>query len=49
MEKLLKEINSKIDNFLGFEELGVQEKEEVEEIRKEVRRGNYLKFEEVFE
>ncbi|MEA2053851.1 MAG: hypothetical protein U9O96_01850 [Candidatus Thermoplasmatota archaeon] len=48
VEKILNEINSKIDNFLGFEELSPEEKKELEEIRKEIKRGEYVKAEEIF-
>ena len=44
---LLLEINSKIDNFLGFEELSEEERKETELIKKEVESGEYLIFDEV--
>jgi hypothetical protein len=49
MEKILIEINSKIDNFLGLEELTPHEKKELDEIKKEVKDGEYKEFEEVFD
>ncbi len=48
IENLLVEINSKIDNFLGFEELSPKEKKEIEIIKKEVEMGEYLEFDDVF-
>ena len=39
IEKMILEINAKIDNFLGYEELSEEEQREVEEIRKEISRG----------
>jgi len=48
IEALLLEINSKIDNFLGFEELSEEGKREIELIEKEVELGNYVSFNEVF-
>jgi len=49
MEKILIEINSKIDNFLGLEELMPSEKKELDEIKKEIKDGKYKEFEEVFD
>jgi len=48
IEALLLEVNAKIDNFLGFEELDTLENKEVEELRKEVQSGKYSSFDEVF-
>ncbi len=48
IEALLLEVNAKIDNFLGFEELDKAELNELEELRKEVKSGNYSRFDEVF-
>ncbi|MFO7967954.1 MAG: hypothetical protein R6U44_10195 [Archaeoglobaceae archaeon] len=39
IEKELKLINSKIDNFLGFEELSGEELSELDEIEEEMERG----------
>lgn len=49
LEKLLLEINSKMDNFLGFEELNPDEKDEVTKIREEIKSGEYMSFKEAFE
>ena len=49
IEELLLEINGKIDNFMGFEDLSEIEKEEVRTLREEVRSREYLTFDEVFE
>ncbi len=43
IERMLIEINSKIDNFLGMEELTEEEWEEVREIRKEIKKGEYVR------
>ncbi|MCD6484807.1 MAG: hypothetical protein J7L47_06830 [Candidatus Odinarchaeota archaeon] len=48
IEKLLLELNLKIENFMGFEELSEEEKLEVEQIEKEVSEGKYKTFDEVF-
>ncbi len=45
---MILEISAKIDNFLGYEELSEEEYREVEEIRKEISRGEYVRFDEVF-
>jgi len=49
LERLLMEINSKIENFMGYEELSEEEEKEVDEILKEVKDGKYAHFEELFE
>ena len=48
IEALLIELNSKIDNFLGFEELTEDERKEVEEIEKEIKKSEYETFDDVF-
>lgn len=48
IEALLLEINAKIDNFIGFEDLNNEERDEVEKLREEVRLGEYLAFDDVF-
>ena len=48
IEMLLMEIHSKIDNFLGFEELDEEERKELEITEKEVEFGEYFTFDEVF-
>ena len=49
IENLLKLINLKIDNFLGFENLTDEEKNELESRRSEMNNGSYAKYEDVFE
>jgi len=49
IETLLMEINAKIDNFLGFEEIGEGEKKEIKSLRKEITSEGYVSFEEAFE
>ena len=41
IEQLLIEINAKIDNFLGFEELTEEEQEEIAQLREEVKKGEF--------
>ena len=48
IEKLIIELNSKIDNFLGYEELTKKEKKEIEKIKEEISKGDYFKFKDVF-
>lgn len=48
IERLLLEINAKIDNFSGFEDLSNAEKEEIENLRDEVQRRELIAFEDVF-
>jgi len=48
IEKILIEINAKIDNFIGYEELTEKERRELRKIREEVKRGEYVSFDEVF-
>lgn len=48
IETLLVEINGKIDNFMGFDDLSDDEMEEVKKLREEVKSGEYLTFDEVF-
>jgi hypothetical protein len=49
IETLLREINAKIDNFLGFDELDNDEQKELETLRKEIEAGEYINFDEAFE
>ena len=35
-------INSKIDNFLGFEDLSVDEMKELDEIEEDMKKGNKI-------
>ncbi|KYC46115.1 MAG: hypothetical protein APG12_00058 [Candidatus Methanofastidiosum methylothiophilum] len=44
IEGMIKELNSKIDNFLGFEEITEEEKEEFKKLREEIRNGRSLLF-----
>jgi len=41
------EINSKIDNFLGVEDLSEREAKKVREIREEIKKGEYVKYDEI--
>ena len=49
IERLLVALNAKIDNFLGYEDLREKEREELKKMREEVRRGEFARFEELFE
>ena len=48
IESLLMEINSKLDNFIGFEDLEPEEEKEVEEIRKGIASEEFVSSDEVF-
>lgn len=48
IKMLLLEIRSKMDNFLGFEELNREERKEIDIIEKEIESGEYSTFDEVF-
>jgi len=48
MERLLREINSKMDNFLGFEDFTAEERAEIETHREEIRKGEFVTFNDVF-
>ncbi|HNV94785.1 MAG TPA: hypothetical protein PKH48_07135 [Methanofastidiosum sp.] len=48
IEGMLKELNSKIDNFLGFEEITDEEKEEFRKLREEIKNGHYETYENTF-
>ena len=49
IEKLLEQINSKMDNFLGIEELAEDELNELQTIHEEIDKGEYIKLEELTE
>jgi len=42
IERLLLQLNAKIDNFLGYEDLTPREKEDLKKIRAEVKSGEYV-------
>ncbi|MFQ5820958.1 MAG: hypothetical protein ACE5I5_13280 [Candidatus Heimdallarchaeota archaeon] len=48
IEQLLLEINAKIDNFLGFEDLTEEEQEEIAQMREEIKKGDFILFQGVF-
>ncbi|MFQ6126708.1 MAG: hypothetical protein ACE5R6_19190 [Candidatus Heimdallarchaeota archaeon] len=48
IEQLLLEINAKIDNFLGFEDLTEEEQEEIAQLREEIQKGDFIPFQGVF-
>lgn len=45
IEKMLEILNSKIDNFLGFEELSKDEHEELDSIEAEMKKGEKYRLE----
>lgn len=49
IKSLLQSINDKIDNFLGFEELDSNEQDELKQIKKEMNKGEYYKYDNLFE
>lgn len=42
IEKLILQLNARIDNFLEYEDLTSDEQEELKKIRREVRSGEYV-------
>ncbi len=48
IERLLLEINAKLDNFLGFEDLTMEEHEEITQLRAEMKKGEFVTFGNVF-
>lgn len=48
IESLLMEINSKLDNFIGFEDLEHGEEKEVEAIQQEIASGEFVSSDEIF-
>ncbi|NJE26322.1 hypothetical protein E3E22_06755 [Thermococcus sp. MV5] len=48
IEKLLIELNSKIDNFMGYEYLSKDEKKELKKMKEEIKKGEFIKFDELF-
>ena len=48
IEQLLLEINAKIDNFLGFEDLTEEELEEIAQVREDIKKSEGVSFHEVF-
>ncbi|MCA9486771.1 MAG: hypothetical protein H6500_07205 [Candidatus Woesearchaeota archaeon] len=48
IENFLQRIESKIDNFMGFEEIEDSEKKELINIKKEMNEGKYNSYDDVF-
>lgn len=48
IENFLQRIENKLDNFLGMEQLSSKDREELDEIKKEMDEGKVFKYEEVF-
>ncbi len=49
IEKLLEQLNLKIDNFMGIEVLDEEEQKELLSIRKEIKNGEYVDLEDFIE
>jgi hypothetical protein len=49
IENSLERIESKMDNFIGFEILSSEEEKELEQIRSSLKNGEFSTHEEVFE
>lgn len=47
IENLILQLNARIDNFLEYENLTSDEKEDLKKIRREVRSGGYVPVEKV--
>lgn len=47
IEQLLEEMNKKIDNFLGFEDLSEEELLEIRKLRKEMEKGDFVALEDL--
>ena len=48
IEQLLIQLNAKIENFLGNEILSEDEKKELDQIRKEIKSGEYVPIDQAF-
>ena len=48
IENFLQRIESKIDNFMGFEEIKKTKKKELINIKKEMNEGKYNSYDDVF-
>jgi predicted transcriptional regulator len=49
IENYLERIESKIDNFMGFENINEEERKELIKIKKEMDSGKFHNYEEIFE
>ena len=48
IEMLIQDIETKLDNYLGVEDIDDQECKEVERLRKDVQEGNVVPLQDVF-
>jgi len=48
IERMIIELSTKIDNFMGYEDLTDNERKEIHKIREEIKRGEYVEFSELF-
>lgn len=45
IERLILQLNARIDNVLGYEDLTADEKEDLKKIRRDVKSGEYVPLE----
>ena len=45
LETLIIQLNDKIDNYLGMEDISTEEREEIQKIRDEIASGEYVTLE----
>lgn len=49
IEEFLERIESKMDNYMGFDTISEEEKKEILKIKKEMNEGKYHSYNEVFD
>lgn len=47
LETLIIQLNDKIDNYLGMEDISTEEREEIKQIRDEIASGEYVTLNEM--
>jgi len=47
LETLIIQLNDKIDNYLGMEDISTEEREEIQKIRDEIASGEYVTLNEM--
>lgn len=48
IEEFLQRIESKMDNFMGFESISDEERQELSQIKEEMRKGEFYSYDKVF-
>ncbi len=48
IEQLLLQLNAKIENFLGYEVLSEEEQKELDQVREEIKSGEYVPMDQAF-